>query len=48
MLLAAWAHSAAADAPPYERLKQALPRFEQIADESGVVGLLKGKGWLEF
>ena len=35
MLLAVLANSAAADAPPYERLQDALPRFEQIAADGG-------------
>ena len=32
MLLAAWADFAVADTPPYERLQDALPRYEQIAE----------------
>ena len=35
MLLAAWATSANAEAPAYERLQEALPRFEQIAESGG-------------
>ena len=35
MLLAAWANSAKAEAPAYERLQGALPRFEQIAATGG-------------
>ena len=35
MLLVALADSASADAPAYERLQNALPRFEQIAEAGG-------------
>ena len=35
MLLAAWVDSAVADTPPHERLQDALPRFEQIAESGG-------------
>jgi murein L,D-transpeptidase YcbB/YkuD len=35
MLLAAWASSTAADAPPFQHLQDTLPRFEQIAADGG-------------